>query len=65
MDDVLGQDIGGRGFGAKQERDGSRRPLSGLDFQVFVNGVQRVHLLALVFVQALDLDIENRLRVQG
>ena len=59
MDDVLGHGVGRGGLGAEQHRDGPGRLVAALDLAVFVDDPQGVHLLALVLVQALDLDVKD------
>ena len=59
MDDVLGDDIGRSRLRAENHGDGALRQIALLDLLIFVNGVQGVHLLPLVLVEALDLDVEN------
>ena len=64
LDDKLGELIGGRGLAAEEEgawREGKR----GIGAQPVVehHDVQRVEELALVFVDALDLGVEDRLWV--
>ncbi len=65
VDDVLCHHIGRGGLGAENHGNGALGGLACLDLQVLVDDIQRVHLLALVFVQALDLDVEHRVGVQA
>ena len=55
MDYILGDHVGRCGLCAKKYRDRSSRPVAVLDVQIAVNGPQKVELLSLVLVQALDL----------
>ena len=63
VDDVLGHGVGRGGLGAEQHRDGPGRLVAALDLAVFVDDPQGVHLLALVLVQALDLDVKDGILV--
>ena len=65
MDDVLGDGVGGRRLGAEDHGNGTGREVPLFDFQIFIDGVKGVHLLALVFVEPLDLDVENRVGING
>ena len=59
----LGHEVAGRGLGAEDER--ARRHVGlrvALEAQVEREDVQHVQVLPLVFVQALGLDVEERLR---
>ena len=65
LDDELGHDVARRGLAADQ--DAARGPLGRipvLDAVVEVDDVQQVEQLALVFVDTLDLDIEEGGRVE-
>ena len=62
MNDILGNHIGGSGFRPENCRDGSGRNLAGLDFQVLVNDVEGVQLLALILMETFDLDIKDGIR---
>ena len=64
VDDVLGHDVGRGGLGAEDDRNGVLRQAALLDLQVLLDDVQGVHLLALVLVEALDLDVEDGVGVQ-
>ena len=64
MDDVLGDDIGRGGLGPEDHGQGTAGLVPGLDLLVLPDQVQGVHLLALVLVQALDLDVENGVGVR-
>ena len=61
MDDVLCNGVGRRRLRAENHGDGALRQIALLDLLIFVNGVQRVHLLSLVLVETLDLDVKNRI----
>ena len=64
LDDQLGHEVAGRGLGAEDER--ARRHVRlriALEPQVEREDVEHVQVLPLVFVQALDLDVEERLRI--
>ena len=63
MNDVLGDHIGRRGLRAENAGDRRGRLFPSADLQILVNDVQGVHLLALVFMQALDLDVKNGFRI--
>ena len=63
VDDVLGHDIGGGGLGAENHGDGTGGQNAVFDVQVLLDDVQGVHLLALVLVEALDLDVKDGLGV--
>ena len=65
MDDVLCHGIGRGGLGPKED---AHRPLgqpARLDIQLLPNDIQGVHLLPLVLMEPLDLDVKDRLWVQG
>ena len=59
MNDILGNHISRCRLGAKNYGNGRCGNFASFDFQIFVNDVQCVHLLTLVFMQTLDLGIEN------
>ena len=61
MDDVLCNGVGRCCLRAENHGDGALRQIALLDLFIFVNGVQRVHLLSLVLVETLDLDVKNRI----
>ena len=61
LDDELGHAVAGRGLAAEDE--GARRHVGlrvALEALVEREDVQHVQVLALVFVEALDLDVEER-----
>ena len=62
MDNVLCDHIGRSRLCAENGRYRSRRDLSGLDLQIFVDNVQRIELLAFVLVETFYLDVEDRIR---
>ena len=65
LDDQLGHEVAGRGLGAEDER--ARRHVGlriALEPQVQREDVQHIQVLPLVFVQALDLDVEDRVRAR-
>ena len=59
MDDVLRDSVGRRRFAAKDDGDGVLRSVAVLDIEVLPDDVEREHLLALVLVDALDLDVDD------
>ena len=59
MDNILGNGVGRRGLGPENGRNTGGGTVSRLDLLVFADQVQGVKLLALVFVEPLDLDVEN------
>ena len=66
MNDLLGHHITGSRLAA--EYLDPRRPVAvglGADFAPQGNGLEDVEVLALVFVDALDLDVEHRRRIDG
>ena len=64
LDDELGHDITRRGLGREDERAGGQIGLRvAFEAQIEREDVQDVEVLALVFVQALGLDVEQRIRV--
>ena len=63
MNDILGDGVGRGSLGSKQSGHGSRGPLSLLNCQIFVNQIQGVELLALVFMEPFDLDVEDGLGI--
>ena len=65
MDDVLGDGVGRGRLGSKEQGDGSARQAAVENLKIFPDRVQGVHLLALILVQALDLDVVDRIRVDG
>ena len=62
-DRVLGQGVGRRRLGAEDHRQRPVGNVSMLDLEILPDGVEGVHLLTLVLVHALDLDVEDRVRV--
>ena len=65
MNDILGNDIGRCRLGSKNHSDGAMRQISLLNLKILVNGKKSIHLLALIFVQTLDLHVENRGRINN
>ena len=63
MDDILCNDISGCRLGTEYIGYRSRWLLSFFNFQVFMNDVQRIHLLALILMKPLGLDIKYGIRV--
>ena len=59
MNDVLGNHISGRCLCTENHGNGRCGNFACFDFQILVNDIQGVHLLTLVFMQTLDLGIEN------
>ena len=59
MDDVLRDSVGRRRLAAKDDGDGVLRSVAVLDIEVLPDDVEREHLLALVLVDALDLDVDD------
>ena len=65
LDDLLGADVTGRGLAADQHAAiDPALGIAGMDAVVQVNHVQHIEQLALVLVDALDLDIEHRGRIE-
>ena len=62
MDDVFCDHICRSRLRAEDGRYRSRRDLSGLDLQIFVDDVQRIELLAFVLMETFYLDVEDRIR---
>ena len=62
MDDVLRDSVGRRRLAAKDDGDGVLRSVAVLDIEVLPDDVEREHLLALVLVDALDLDVDDGVR---
>ena len=63
MDGVLGQGVGRGRLGAEHHGHGPGRGVPLLDLEILPDGVQGVHLLALVLVQPLDLDVQDAVGV--
>ena len=61
MNDILCQCIGRRRFCPENHGNGRFRKPSRLDFLVFINQIQCVHLLAFILVQTLYLYIKYRI----
>ena len=59
MDNILGNRIGRGRLSSENHGNGTLRQIALLDLQILINGVKRIHLLALVFVETLHLDIVN------
>ena len=59
MDDVLCDGVGGSGLAAKDDGDGVLGLVAVLDIEVLPDNVERKHLLALVLVDALDLNVDD------
>ena len=59
MDDVLRDSVGRRRLAAKDDGDGVLGSVAVLDIEVLPDDVEREHLLALVLVDALDLDVDD------
>ena len=59
MDDVLRDSVGRRRLATKDDGDGVLRSVAVLDIEVLPDDVEREHLLALVLVDALDLDVDD------
>ena len=59
MDDVLGDGVGRCCLAAKDDGDGMLRSVAVLDVEILPDDVEREHLLALVLVDALDLDVDD------
>ena len=53
------QSVGRRRLAAKNDGDGVLRSVAVLDIEVLPDDVERKHLLALVLVDALDLDVDD------
>ena len=64
MDDILCDGVCRRGLCPEDHGNRYLRLLSGLYFHIFIDHIQGIHLLPLVLMQALDLDVEDRIRVQ-
>ena len=65
MDDVLGDSVGRCRLAAKDDGDGVLRSIAVLDVEVLPDDVEREHLLALVLVDTLDLNIDDRVGGNG
>ena len=65
MNDVLGDGVGRCRLAAKDDGDGVLRSVAVLDIEVLPNDVEREHLLALVLVDALDLDVDDGVEGNG
>ena len=63
MDDVFGEEVAGCGLGTEDE-DAGMEVGSGIVEDLTIEGddVQQVEVLALVFVEALDLDVKDGVR---
>ena len=59
VNDVLGDSVGRGRLAAKDDGDGMLRSVAVLDIEVLPDDVEREHLLALVLVDALDLDVDD------
>ena len=64
MNDILCNHVSRGCLGAENHGDRTGRLLSCLDLEIFVDDIQRIHLLSLVLVQTLDLDIVNGIVIQ-
>ena len=65
MDDVLCNRVSRGSLTTEEDSDWTSRDVTSLDVQILVDNVQSVHLLALVLMQALDLDIKDRFYTVG
>ena len=65
VDDVLGDDVRRGGLGAEDADQRGSRGVAGLDLVILVDEVEQVELLALVLMQALGLDVEHGVGVDG
>ena len=61
MNDVLGNHIGRRCLGSKNHGNRRRGNFSLLDFQIFVNHIQGIHLLPLILMKPFYLNIKDRI----
>ena len=59
VDDVLGDGVGRGRLAAKDDGDGVLRSVAVLDVEILPDDIECEHLLALVLVDALDLDVDN------
>ena len=64
VDDVLCNHISRRRFGSKDKCNRSCRLPAALNLQIFVDNIQRIHLLTLILMHSLDLDIKNSVGIQ-
>ena len=64
MDNILRNDIGGRRFCAENKGHRTGGLFACFDFQIFMDDIQRIHLLTFVFMQSLGLNIKNGIRIQ-
>ena len=64
MDNILGDGIGGSCLGTKDQCDGTCRFLSFPDLPVFMYGIERIELLPLILMKALDLDVKDGILIQ-
>ena len=64
MNDILGNDICGSGFCSEHECHRTNRLLTGLDLQVLVNDIERIHLLTLIFMHPLGLQVKYGFGIQ-
>ena len=63
MDDVLGNRVRRGSLCTENDCDRTLGKFALLDLKVFINDVQRVHLLTLIFMQTLNLNVENGIRI--
>ena len=59
MDNILGNRIGRGRLSSENHGNGTLRQIALLDLQILINGVKRIHLLALVFVKTFYLYVKN------
>ena len=64
MNNILRDHISGRRLRTENKGQRPLRNLASLDFQIFMNDIQRIHLLPFVLVKPLDLDIKNGIRIK-
>ena len=65
MDNVFCNDISRSSLGTKDDCDRTLWQFAFLDLKIFIDHIEGVHLLSLVFMQTLDLDVKDRIRVNG
>ena len=63
MDDVLGNGVGRSSLGTKDAHQRHGRQVPCLDLVILMDEVEQVQLLALVLMQALYLNVKDRLRI--
>ena len=64
MNDILCNDVGRSRLCTEDKVQRTDRLFAVLDLQILMDDVQCVHLLALVLMKALDLNVENTIRIQ-